>query len=376
MFWGGIPITMGPMASRLSKPLQRLRRKLTFAVWAGRAGRQGALVLVLAGAAALLGRVAFELEMQTCLWFLAPLALVPFSAWRGVPQRIPSEAGAAAWLDLRSGAKGYLLTDFEKGDERWSTTTREQLDRLPELPSINLASLTRLLLPAMAFAALALFVPITKAEEGPSTSYYDRAIEGIADQLKVLEEVADLDEDVAAELQRRVAQLQENVDPEQPEAMLEAIDSLRKELGLEGQQAAEMAQELMERFGALGEGALGSSEFGQELMAGQLNELMQSGLMTEALSKLGENAPELSGLARNLTGNELNLPEGFKLTPEQMKMLSRLMQSKLRENLGELELAGLANLDALKFIDSAAALAKLVESFHKHDEDCKKPGGT
>jgi len=334
------------------------------------------LVLALAGSAILVARVAFELETEQSSWLLLPLALVPFTAWRGVREKIPSEAGAAAWLDLRSGAQAYLLADFEQGDPRWDRTLTRQLDRLPELPAVRLTPVTRLFLPASAFVALALFVPVSKAAPGPSTSYYDRAIEGLAHQLGVLEEVVGLDEEVARELQRRVENLEQNIDPEQPEAMLEAIDGLRKELGLEGQQAAELAQDLLERFGAIGEQAAGNSGLAQELMAGQLNEMLASGMMSEYLSQLDQVIPELAGLGQMLGGNELKLPEGFKLTPDQMKALSRVMQSELRGALGELELAGLANLRDLKLGGGVGALAKLIEAFHKHDESCMEPGGT
>ena len=364
------------MDSRLSRPLRRLRRKLILARWLGRCARVGALVLALAGSAVLLARVAFELETEEALWLLSPLALVPFIAWRGVREHVPSEAGAAAWLDLRSGAKGILLAEFEQGDERWAARLERQLDRLPELPALRVGAFLRPLAPALAFALLALFVPLSKADPGPSTSYFDRAIEGLSDQLQVLEEVADLDEETQQELERRIEELAGSVDAQKPEAMLEAIDSLRQELGLEARDAARLAQMLFDRFGAIGDGAFADSALGQELLGAHLNEALQSGLLSDVLENLDVIAPELANLARGLDGNSLQLPEGFQLTPEQMKALSQVARSKLREAMGELDLAGLVNLADLKFGDGEDALRELIEKFHQHDEDCKKPGGT
>jgi|GEM_PF-1116396 len=364
------------MVSRLDRPLIRLRRKLILAVWLGRLARQGAAVLVLAGSAILLGRVAFELELEQGLWLLAPLAVVPFSAWRGVRRRVPSRAGAAAWLDLRSGAQGLLLADFERHDGRWTGKLERQLDRLPELPALRLTAFTRLLLPAAAFCALALFVPLSRAEPAAPTAYYDRAIEGLADQLEVLEEVAELDPETSQELEERLRQLAENVDPSQPEAMLEAIDSLRRELGLEGQEAAELAQDLLERFGAIGAEALGESTLAQELMFGQLNEMLESGLMTHLLENMDELGPELLDLAQRSAGEggPLRLPEGFQLDPEQMRALSRAMQSELRHLIGELDLAGLVDMGELAGLANPDALSKLLERFHEHDDACAASG--
>jgi len=364
------------MASRLDRPLRRLRRQLTLAIWLGRSARWLALGLAVSGAAILIARVAFEVEAERALWLLAPLAVLPLLAWIGVRDRVPSEQGAAAWLDLRSGASGLLLADYERADERWAPRFDRQLDRLPELPSMRVEAFTRPVLPALGFAVLALLVPISRAEPGASTSFFDRAIEALAGQVETLADVAELDETVGRELERRVQELAENVDPDRPEAMLEAIDSLRKDLGREGQQAGEKAQEMFDRFGAIAEQSGLTPALAQELLEGQLGELATSTNFSELLSEMQKVAPELQGLSERLGQGGFELPKGIELTPEQLKALSRLAQSQLRGKLGELSLAGLANLDGLMAGDPRDALAKLIEQFHEHDEDCTKPGGT
>lgn len=367
------------MTSGLTEPLRRLHRKLTFAVWLGRCARQGAMVMALSGVAILVARAGFDVEFERARWLLLPLLAVPFTAWAGVRGRIPSKAGTVAWLDLRSGAQGHLLTAFELGDGRWSEPLTRQIDRLPELPPIRLGNLARPFMPALAFAALALFVPLTRAEPGTNTGFFDTAIAGLAQQLETLGEVSPLDEIVQKELQDRVDQLAENVDAEKPEAMLEAIDSLRKDLGEEGQSAAEAAQELFDRFGHTENLAPLQSAFAKTLLKSGMREMMKNGIPEGLLDKIESLAPEL---AKQLMESGLKMPEGFELPkgleldPKTIAALSQLMREQLRSNLGDLDLAGLANLAKLKLGGDPTSLAKLIEKFHKCDESCDKPGGT
>ena len=365
------------MASGISEPLRRLHRKLTLAIWLGRVARQGAVVLALAGGAILLARAAFDVPADRALWLLLPLAAVPFTAWMGVRERVPSEQGAVAWLDLRSGAAGHLLTDFEVGDERWTQPLARQLDRLPELPPIRIGNLARPLVPALAFAVLAVFVPLSRAEPSESTSFFDAAIETLSDQLQTLDAASQLEEPVANELKRRVEDLAKNVDPSKPEAMLEAIDSLRADLGKEGQDAAEKAKELIERFGHVESLAGKHSGLAQELMQSGLRQMLKSQLPEGMFEELEAIAPEL---AQQIFEGGMKLPPGFELPkdldPETLAALSKLLRDQLRENMGDLSLAGLADLAKLKAAGELTNLQDLIDQFHKHTEECKKPGGT
>ena len=361
------------MAGSPSDPARRLRRKLTLAVWLGRLARQAALLLVLCGASALLARVLLELDLRGAALFFLPLAVVPFTAWAGVRRSVPDEEGATAWLDLHSGARGFLLADLQHRDERWASRTREQLERLSDLPSLRLSRFAAPFLPALAFALLALFVPLSRAEPGPSTSLFDRAIEGLREKLGTLDEIVDLDEVVADELAKRIEHLAENVDATEPEAMLEAIDTLRDQLGLEGQEAAEVAQLLFDEFGAIGESAFSDPQLAQELMLGRMKEMLASGALPGVLEQLDGFLP---GLTEALAGTELNLPAGFELDPAQLQGLSRELREALRRNVGQLNLAGLVDLKELSLSDPSDLLDQLVDRFHVCDEECKKPGGT
>jgi hypothetical protein len=301
-----------------------------------------------------------------------PVLVVPWTAWRAIQPRIPTEAQAATWLDLHSGAQGFLLVDYELEDARWNDRSLRQLDALAELPALDFAAVYRWVLPALAFCAFSLLVPLSRTEPGPSSSLFDAAIAGLADKLSALEQVVELDEVVADELEQRIAELAANVDAAEPEAMLEAIDSLRKELGVEGQDAAELARELSERFGEAGARALADSETAQKLLSTALSKMADSGFRSEMLKQLSELAPEL---AQSMQGNQLELPEGFELTPEQMRALSQGLRDALKDNLSALNLAGLVDLKELKLSDELASLSKLVGELHTCDENCK-PGGT
>jgi predicted transcriptional regulator len=360
------------MSQALSQVSRRLRRKLTLARFVDRAARQAALVLIVGACVALLGRAVFDLELRHAALFLLPVVLVPWTAWRSIKGSLPSEEQAATWLDLHSGAQGFLLVDYELEDARWNARTKRQLDGLSELPPFDFAPLYRFVLPALAFCAFTLFVPPERSDPGPSTSLFDRAIAGLSDRLETLNEVVELDEVVADELASRIDELAENIDAAEPEAMLEAIDSLRQQLGVEGQDAAELARELSERFGEAGARALADSDAAQQLMSAALEKMADSGFRAEMLKQLQELAPEL---AAGLEGNQLKLPDGFELTPEQLRALSEGMREALKDNLSKLSLAGLVDLKELKLSDELASLSKLVGELHVCDENCE-PGGT
>lgn len=360
------------MSQALSQVSRRLRRKLTLAAWVQCASQQAALVLVVCACIALIARAAFGIDPGPAALCCLPVAIVPWTAWRAMRAAVPTEAQAATWLDMHSGAQGFLLLDFELEDARWNDRSLRQLDALSELPALSPAPLCRYVFPALAFCAFALFVPLSRAEPGPSSSLFDRAIAGLGDQLEALNEVVELDEVVAEELANRIEDLAANVDAAEPEAMLEAIDSLRQKLGVEGQGAAELARELSERFGEVGMRALEGSDAAQELLSAALSKMADSGFRSELMQQLTELAPEL---AASMKGNQLQLPEGFELSPEQMRALSEGLRDALKDNLSALSLAGLVDLEELKLSDELASLSKLVGELHVCDENCE-PGGT
>ena len=361
------------MAGSPSDPARRLRRKLILAIFLGRLARQGVVGLACCGSVALILRVALELDVERAAWALAPLLAIPFTAWWGVRRRAPGDEGITAWLDLHTGASGFLLAAYERHDERWAARSAAQLSTLSRFPALRIAGLAWPVLFALSFAALALFVPLSRAAPGPSTSLFDRAIAGLAEKFGALNEIVGLDEVVASEFTERIGQLAENVDAAEPEAMLEAIDTLREELGLEGQEAAELTQELFEQFGAIGMQAIGDPALAQELMFGRLSEMLKSGELPEVLSRLEGLSPDL---IEKLTEGELQLPEGFELDPEQLQALSEEMLNVLRDKLGALNLAGLVDLGELSLSGRGTALQDLIDKFHVCDEECEKRGGT
>ena len=362
------------MPDRLDAHLRRLRRKLILAAWLGRSARFVAAGLAVTGVAVLLARGVLERPVHEAAWLLLPAALGPLLAWRGVRRAALTREGAAAWLDLHAGAAGWLLLDHELGDERWRGRFEEALDRLPEPPALRVGPLARPLLAAGAFALVTLLLPLEPEPPGASRVFFERALEDVARGVETLARTAPLEPVVEEELRRRAEDLAQTLDPDRPEAALEAIDALRADLGLEGQRSGEQLLALAEEFAAIAGEAGAGSPLARELFEARFGELARS-VDLEALAR--EAAPLVPQLASALGAvNGGRLPEGLELSPEQLEALSRLAGEALRGRLGELGLAGLADLAALRPGDPRDVLARLVETFHRHDESCKEPGGT
>lgn len=349
------------MGGELEKTSARLRRRLWLALWLGRVARQGALLGVLCASVALLLRVSYELETARAALAFAPLLVLPFSAARGLRGRVLGPHETAAWMDLRSGGRGYLLLEDELHDPRWAARGAAQLADLPELPALQVGRLARPLLLALAFAVAALYLPVSRAEPGPSGTLFERAIAGLSDQLELLNEVVELDPRTSAELAQRVGALAEEVDGAEPEAMLEAIDALRAELGAEGQGAAELAQSLSQRLDEIGAAAELDGPLALEALGATLERMREGGLAGRVLEGLEalENLP--APLRETLLAGSLKLPAGMELDPATVRELTSLARGVLQEDLGKLSLAGLVNRERLGAMAEGGALAQLLD---------------
>jgi hypothetical protein len=288
------------------------------------------------------------------------LAVVPAfaTAWWRARSRFVSAATAAAWIDVELGADGRIVSAFELGLDApqdahaWSARSR---------PRIRWLWLARPLLPALAFAALALLLPIEGRDASAlAPALVGSQIERVAEKLATLEENVELKDELRAELHQRLDRAKEQADGAPLSSTLESVDQVAQRI----QQEAETARERIdEARAALETEALSNAlsaepAHAQELLAQTLGDLAKGGL--------GHDLPET--LKQELPAGGLALPEGMKLDPAQLAKLASDLHVVLDAKLAKLVKSGL--LDPKKLMPFDGKLRR-----HKCDERCKKGGG-
>ncbi len=356
------------MFPALTTATQRLRRRWALAVLLGELSRQLLILSLICGVAALLARVLFELPTERAALFFLPLILLPLTSWWRARPRVPSTSTAAAWLDLQSGAQGFVVSSLERPDVAWQTSADAQLGRFQHLPSLRWRAPILRILPGLAFALLALFVPLLHSESAPITAHFERSVEELREKLAELEEVVDLEEEQADEFEQRLERLDEAVREEERESLLEALDALEHDLESEATNVVEELQSAQQDLEQSGEEAFNDPTKARETLADALRGLEEMGLEKLAAEAL----PEGLDLA------SLKLPEGLKLSPAELRALDLKLSESMREALAKLSAAGLTKLGELGELDlsgKAQSLASLLEKKHTCDESCKQ-GGT
>lgn len=344
-------LTLRPIAARL-------RRRLAAAAWLGELARHSALALLAAGLAALILRRFAGWSAETSALLL--LAVVPAfaTAWWRARRRFVSTATAAAWIDVELGADGHVVSAFELGLDApadahaWSARAR---------PRIRWLWLVRPLAPALAFAALALLLPV----DGPNAAAMAPAlvgsqIERVAEKLATLEENVQLNDELRAELHQRLDRAKEQADGAPLSSTLESVDQVARRIQQEAQTAHERMDEARASLEteALANALAGEPAHAQELLAKTLGDLAKGGL--------GLNLAE--ALKQDLPAGGLALPEGTKLDAAELAKLSSDLHGALDAKLAKLVKSGL--LDPKKLKPFEGKLRR-----HKCDERCKKGGG-
>lgn len=353
----------------LDHAAQRLRRRVFAAVFAARTAQFVLFALFACGSAVLLARAAFDVETARAAWLFAPLALAPAFAWWRARKSGLSHNGAVAWLDVHLGAGGALLTRLEHDDARWRGSIERAFERPIALPRARLARPLLGLVPALAFAAAALFVELPRAASLPPRRVEVAAIERVEEKLAALEEEVALEPELAQELEARLERLKD--EPGSPEDTFEALDQLDARLNAEGDRLTEELRDAQESLARAADSASLDTDAAQRELEKTLGELTRAGLGKELPNEM------LSALG----ASSLELPPGTKLTSEQMETLARSLDGTLSEKLAQLERAGLGkSLGKLGRPGKAGELAKLDDfqpTEHVCDERCgKQPGGT
>ena len=356
------------MPEPIEDHLRRLRRRAQLATYLGVLSRHALAALFLAGIGALLLRVALGWEAMRAAWCLALLALAPFSAWWVARRRFLSTEGAAAWLDLRAGARGLLLTEIEVGDERWRERAEHDLRLIDGDPGLRLRPVALRCVGGGLFALLALWIDIPRpASPGPPPELFAAAIEDLQEKLETLVEVVELEPETRAELESRLERLEQEVaDAQNPEATFEALDQLEGRLEEEAERVQEAARAASEALAQASESA------GHEDHDGTQEALQEA---VSRLDSLGlDSLP--TDLGERLAAT-LDMTAGARFDLSELTQLSQEMREALEGMLGELADAGLLPAGKLGQLGELGELGDLSDfEFHECDEECEKPGGT
>ncbi len=353
------------MIPELETALRAVRRRARTNGFLVRLVPWTAVALLVAGALALCLRALVGTSVEEASLFLTLAPAAAFAALLAARRAAPTSASAVAWLDVRSGGRGTLLADYELGDSRWRGHAEAALERVGALPGLSADGVLRRGLPAAAFAAACLLVPIPSSLPGLAPNLFDATAERLREKLEVLEEELALDEETTAELEARFEDLEAKGNDASPEAMFEAFDRLESRLEELALAASEAAERALDEASEAARDANDDPDEAREHMAEALSELAAAdfdpALLDDLASELGSELSE-SLSAELLAG----------LDPAALGDLARELSELTTDKLATLAEAGL--LDAAKL--SKAKPMKFTEIvIHDCDEDCKA-GGT
>ncbi len=365
-----------PRPTDLDGALAQLARGLRRGFFARELARLAGGGLFAAGCAALLARASFDPSAGWAALLFVPLLAVPPLAARRARARTPARAELAAWLDRRGGGSGALVTALEAGDPAWKERLEAPLAAVWAAEAgrarVPWRTLAARLLPALAFAALALHVPLpAPATPRANDALATRLAEDVRAKLEALTETVTLEERIAEELAARLARLEEGLG-EAGESFLEAADSLAERL----ESLARRADEEVESTRAALEGARrGELAAGAEAQAAGAADLARA--LAQATEELRAGGLERL-LPEGLRGLELppaEAPPGLQLDPETLARLAEELSEALARGLEGLRAAGLLDPERLRRPEELRPLSELLAQHHTCDDSCRQ-GGT
>lgn len=355
----------------LGRTIEEVHRRLRFAAWLGEWARHGAVALAVAAVLALLGRRFLEWPAGTALLLAGLVLPAGATAWWSVRRRVPSAASVATWLDLRLGGGGRCVTAFELGGRGAALADFDVPgpDAAPLALRMRMVPLARPLLPALAFLALVLWLPIPAGGFIPALATLHAAeLERLAEKLATLEETVQLDEALRAELHDRLARAKEQIDDASLASTFEARDQIEARLEQEAaaaQQAIESARAAL-ASDALARALDADAARATEIVAETLADLAQAGLDANLPAGLLDALLQ-AGLERGAAPG-YDLPHGATIDPELLARLATQLDGALGARLAQLIEAGLIDPAQLEPFDG-----ELVD--HECDPDCEEGGG-
>ena len=362
---------MATMLPTLEAGVASLRRRRLVQGWIELVGEHAQVALFAVGVVALVVRVVGRWESREAAGLIGLAGLAVVTAFLLARRRLPGAASAAAWLDVRGGARGQVVTERELGASAWSEGARAQLQSaLAALPAIEWRRALRPALPGAAFAALAVWVPIPREVIGPPPIVAETALEELQEKLETLEETLEVAPEVAEEMEARLERIEDEAASGQPESTFEAIDRLGERLDAEAAEALEAARQASQD--------LASAASDPSLADAQA--ALESALAGMKDAGLGKDMPQAVQSA--LAPGTLTLPQGMQLSSAQLAALSKELQGVLDERLAKLAAGGLLDPSKLRELKlgTGSGLVDLsdfeFDPDHVCDADCKKPGGT
>ncbi|MBL8859057.1 MAG: hypothetical protein JNL28_11160 [Planctomycetes bacterium] len=353
------------MTTQLDRSISSVRAAVARAVFGSTCLAWAAGILFATACAVLLARTAFEWGPTRAAWLYLPLVVAPLVAWRSSVRKRLSPSGAAAWLDVQTGAGGLVVTGFELDDGAWRARLDEALAHVRHLPAARMRRPGMFCALAVAFAVAALFVPIPRAVVGPGRALQQAALEKVEEKLATLEEEVELAPEFASEMRASLERLREDDALAASESALEAADRANERLLQEAEARAEAAEQALDGLAAAGDEAGGDPEAAQKQLEEALAQLTKAGF-----AKGLEDA-----LTSELGLKGLELPPGTQLDAEQIAKLSDALAGKLGDKLAKLAARGLLKPGKFGREGRPGDLEDFVE--HVCTEECKKnPGGT
>lgn len=356
-----VSLAMDPVATTA----RRLERRAFWAILAGELGRALAALSFVLGAAILVARVGLGAEARSLLPLLGLLAIAPALAWVRARRRRLSREAAAAWLDVRAGAGGVLVTGLEAPDPRWAPRVEAVLARAPALPRPRLVRPLGLPLLGALFVVAALAVEVPASEPGPSPALFEAALQRLDEQLATLEEEVELEEELAREMHERLERLAEDLDHSGAESTYEAIDRLEERLGAEARRASDAARRAGEALAGASATAQADGGLALEKLQDALAALREGGLA-------GALPPSLEA---ELDALEAAAAAGLPLAGAKLLELSEELRALLQAKLDGLAAAGLTAPARLASPGEFASLDGFELRPHDHEGECE-PGGT
>jgi hypothetical protein len=360
-----LPDRLPRVARDLDSSIERVRSRVFQAVFGSALLTWLAGLLFALGCIALALRAALDWPLARTLLVFAPLVFAPVVAWRIARRKQLSRAGAAAWLDVQSGSSGVVVTGFERSDAAWRTRVDESLARAEILPRARLQKPSMAAFSGLAFAALAVWVPIPRTALGPPIALQQAAVERVEEKLATLEEEVALEPELAAEMRETLQRLKDEDALANPESAFEAADHAEARLSDEARSKAEAAEKGQEDLAAAADSAERDPEAAQKRLEAAMGELSKSGL-AKGLAK---------GLEKELGSASLELPAGTKLDAGAIEKLSGELSDKLGDKLAKLAKAGLLKPGSPGKTGKPPGLEKIAD--HVCTAECRKnPGGT